>query len=476
MRLAWNDTLNTVVMTMSYGTELCWPCNTWSRTKTNGMSIKSNIFDCINEYVAQMPAGKILILEDYYSAIYELLSNNSRVQEVNSYLKPMITSILELFDWNVFKLWCIIHGKMELQIGIKDELGDKDTQGLTYFTKDYEDLAIFSVLLKLIMPIWGMYAYIMKNTLSTLSIPINAVELIRNNYIENNPAFIKLEHYVDSFADNRVKTRGFSLLNNIGSEEINEHLLSMGLWKKIIIFNVRETNTSIVRNLFRILIDKADKVNSGGPNPKKLVDDGTTPDITFCDRYKITQRVSPAVSVITDYYIQTYTDVALSIDPTISVNTVINIRNNIPNGLKLSGLHITIMSLVCKRVLYGRNLQLNNYLPLLNICAVTSALLLHWGFPAISKILIQIPSERDIYSTKAGGNQTYLQLKDDIKIVLNSIYSFSTTITKSGIYHPGLRLIDTVVKEVNSSLWEIPDYELSNIRNEIAELLIKQEF
>ena len=170
MRLEWNDSNNTVMMTLSDKTELCWPCNTWSRTKANGVSIKSNIFDCINEYIAQMPLGKIRILEDHYLAIFELLSTNARVQEVNSYLKPMIASIFELFDWNVFKLWCIIYGKMELQIGIKDELGDKDTHGLTFFTKDYEDLAVFSVLLKLVMPIWGMYAYVMKNTLSTLSI------------------------------------------------------------------------------------------------------------------------------------------------------------------------------------------------------------------------------------------------------------------------------------------------------------------
>jgi len=470
MKLEWIPTLSATRAFLLDGTVLEFNCKIWSRSKIKDKiilhdsldeEVNPDLYNCINKYWGMQTQQELLKFEALYIEAYNTLDSELELNELNIELNRIIFNLMSLFDWNRFKLWCIIHGDFNLTVGIKDELGEKDSIEFTYFTKDYEDLVFFSIIMKAIMPIWGMYYNNLNRLVGKEYVLLSALELIRNDYTDSNPAFTKLEQYVNTIASEKIKITGFSITNDIGSEEIPDYLLAFALWKKVCIFDPRVYNDSIIRNIHALLKDRCDRINGGGPNQKNINDEKEA-ERSIVDTYKIVQRIPPSVEVITSYFIQNNYARYENISP----DEFNRVRSLLPPSFDIKEYHTPILAAVCGKEIGGRNIRLIRYEPLIDLITIAHIKLIRWNLLALAELIISNPKQKNFNTMSVNNNKNQNILMSQINAQLHSIYRYA------GNQNPGLKLIETIIKEVSGFDYQFQIGEFENIAIEIAQLLI----
>lgn len=469
MILEWVNSISVVRVHLSDRTELEFPAKAWNRSRLkvkvqydedSNEEVSPNIFNTINLYFSQQPRDKILKIEQLYRNIYETLEVEDDVTTLNSTLNKLIYDLFCMFEWSSFAMWLIIHGELNLSIGAKDSLGEKDTLEITYFTQDYENLVFFSVLLKTIMPIWGMYHNNMAKVLGKDRVLLSAVDLIRNPYTDENPAFVRLEKYAEDFSADRIKVNGFSIASDISTGEIPDYMLAFALWKKVCIFDGRVQAKSVIRDVHAILKDRCARIETAGPT-QKIFENSSGEEISIVDTWKVVQRVPPAIEVIVTHSLH---DLPAQLDPDLKLTDINDIRNKIPSNLVIRDFHIPIVAAVCGHIVGNRDLLLVMHEVLLDIIAITAAALAKWEYPALSSILVATPKIKNMYDLSLNNNTSQIPLTADNIIALKALYKYA------GDNNPGLKLIENTIRVVNTLAWDIPGIE--TLTNELARLLL----
>lgn len=466
MKLKWDPTLNTVIIEFHDNTFAECPGGAWSRVSA---IMVNDIFATINKYWSTLPMNKVLDFENIYKQIMECFNDRTDAHVLNPKLKPLCEQLLRLFDWNYFKLWCVNHGGLRMDNGIKESLDDKDKEGLTYYTEDYKDLLVLSVMLKSILPVWGAYHDELTDSIGKYHIHIAALDLIRSEYFNNLPPLVKLESYIEAFTEIKITKAGYSLLSGIGGEEVPSFLLALALIKKVVIFNVQDGSASIVKNVYHLLTERCKEITRFKPNEKKDID-SEGGDLSIADRYKIVQRIPPAVSEMLSFYGSDFRRVARDIDPTIP-DVLIEKYAGVKPDLDIKEFHLPILSFVCVRVMKGRSLRIIPYGVFLNMIKASAAALDHWGFLEIAELITSTPSPKDIYqvSSSLTGNRSFKLLDIGKLNDLNLIYRYTTNNK-----NPGITVIDNILTEVIKYDWRVKSENFNDLRNSIATLIVKQ--
>ena len=249
IQLVWDNNNSSVLVYLKDDKTLVFTANAWSRSRladrvfyhndkedADSDGVTLDIFSVINRYLLTLDENTLDRMEQLYLEIYKVLDNDiENINVFNISLNKLISDLMFCINWNHFTNWCYHYGDLNLSIGFKESLAETDKHETTYFTKDYAELVFLSVLLKLIMPIWGMYFSLTVNMLGKERTPIHAIDLIRNDYTENNAAFIKLENHAAHYVEKNISAAGFSIVGDISLDELPEYLLSVALWKKVII-------------------------------------------------------------------------------------------------------------------------------------------------------------------------------------------------------------------------------------------------
>lgn len=466
MQLHWVPSINSIVVEFSNGEKV--ECNgvLWSRIS---VSLNPNLFQGINRYWSTRQPEVIREWETLYRQVFEIFKEHERPKETIQLLSPLIERMFQLMNWDHFRIWAMMHGNIAMQNGIKDKLDDKDKEGLTYYTQDYEDLMIFSIMLKSIMPIWGIFHNEYTEIIGKHSVHISAYNLIRSVTTINLPPIIKLDSYIQHFVQNKVDTVGFSLISGIGTEEIPTLLMAHALIKKVIVFDAEDMSSSIIKNVYHLLTERCNEINR--TKPKEKVDtEGNVNDASASDMYKIIQRIPPSVSAMIEYYTQDIPKMIRDIDNTVP-ELLINKYMNINSELTFQPYHLQIIGVICNRILSARSLHLINYRSLVAVSKAAACIAEHWGFLEVSELLLVTPTKRDIYqiSSSITGNRTYNLLHPTLAVEVTNLYKY-----QSNNKIPGLILIDTIVKEVLKYDWNVTSSNFVDLRNSIAQLLIKQ--
>lgn len=468
MFMTWNSHGSLITIKFSDGRETVWPCKLWSRS---GDVVNDSIFDVFNKYWATAPAAHRTAAETEMLKAFTLFEEDnldtSPTRLINE-LKVITANLISLYDWKAFRLWCLTAGEMNASVGIKDELNEIDTNDMTYFTKDYEDLIVMSVMLKTIMPIWGYFEMSARSSIGNQFINLTALEMLRATAIVDLPPFKKLESYIAGFVASRITTQGFSLVNMVGTDEIPDHLMALAIIKKVILFNGRTPDVSIITNVYHVLQQQCKAINNSKPNNKKGKDEKGD-DISITDRYKIVQSFPPGIIVLAEHYLENPRKVARHIDPTLDLEIFDKVENDISPDLTISDFHLPLVSGICSAAVNARSMKLVNYVSMVNAIKVAAALTLHWGFPAISGLLINNSEDRDMSKITLSSSTQHrsFALKTELNKELTELYKYPTN------KHPGNVLMEQIVTEINSKDWEVDPEMFKELRNEIARLLIK---
>ena len=467
MRLSWHKGLTAIVLHYSNGETVEWSGAVWSRV---GGILSDNIFAVINKYWESIPQEQVLKFENCYRKIHDCFEENLAAHVLTAELKPLVADLLNLFNWPQFRLWCVLHGDMMLGNGIKDTLDDKDKEGLTYYTEDYTDLMVFSVMLKTIMPIWGRYHEELDETIGKYYIHISAVDLIKAGNTVTLPPMLKLESYIDCFTEIKIKRTGFSIMSGIGTEEIPAFLAALALIKKVVIYDARDPDGSIVKNVYHLLTERCKEIATVRPNQKSDIDTEGG-DLGIADRYKIVQRIPPAISTMMEYDGKDVNKLAKLLDPTIPNELIIKYRDGVSGSLDLSPFHLPLLALVCGSVIKGRTLKIVPYETVLNTIKAAAAVLEHWGYLEMAELLTVQPVKKDMFLVSSGSNnnRSYTQLQPSLLHELNGLYPHI-----SNGKNPGITLIDNTIREMIKYEWRVRSENFDDMRNSIARLLLKQ--
>lgn len=467
MNLQWHNGVKDIIVKFSNGDIHECSGSVWSRV---GDALAEDVFVAINLYWSKIPNEQVLLFENKYREIIACFAVATDPHILNVKLKPLVCQLLDLFDWAYFKLWCNLHANLFLDNGIKDTLDDKDKEGLTYYTEDYNDLMVFSIMLKAVMPVWGMYHKEFTESIGKYYIHIAAVELIRSPAINKLAPMLKLESYIECFTKIKVKKTGYSLLSGIGSEEIPTFLMSLALIKKVVIYNVQDPNSSIVKNVYHLLNERCNEITKFKPNEKKDTDTEGG-DLAIADRYKIVQRLSPGASEMVRYYGNDILKMAMAIDPTVPRSLVLEYASKVGNSLNFTENHIPILALIGGNVISGRTLRVVPYETVMNMTKACAAVAEHWGYLEVAELLTVQPIKKDIMviSSSAAGNRSFSQLRPDIASAMSQIYVYL-----SNNKNPGITLIDAVIKDIIKFEWPVKSENFNDIRNSLALLFIKQ--
>lgn len=463
IKLEWLNKNTEILITFSENESLIFGASSWHRAKISEKLIKQRvvnndedddiplcIFDSINKWLLNQNDALLNKLKDLYIKAFNILDMQTDIIYINNSLSEIILEIFNLCEWNSFREWLLEYGDLNVAIGYKEELGEKDSASLTYFTEDYKDIIVFSTLLKLIIPIWGMYEKGLCRVLDSDTLLMMAVSLIRNDYTDNNPAFIRLQQYVDSKIGNKNEIPGFSIIKTISQDEIPEYLFALALWKKICIFDVKGNNP-IIKDIHAVLQDRTDRMSKMIPRPKKHINDRHE-DVTAVEMYKITSRIPPAITVMLSKYIESIVFIQ-HVEQDLDIEEVINKRRFVDKNLAIRNFHISIVSLVCGKHLGIRSTLLLDYETLVTTILVTSEALKILGFNIIAELLVTVPEEKDIYSFTINGSKPQIPIPTSIINKLDNDYIFCHNT------NPALNSIDCIMKEVNNYLWNISNYE-----------------
>lgn len=465
MRLKWDSSKKLIIMTFRNGSVLEWPGAAWSRA---GSHITEGLFDPINDWWETRDPALIEQFELNYQRIHDRFNDPIDPATFTKEMQKLMTPLLKPVDWENFKTWCLVKGRLFLTNGEKTNLDEKDHAGITYFTEEYTDLMVFSVILKIVMPVWGAYHKAMDKVIGKDFLHMEAINTIAIPMITKLPPWKKLEDYVQHFADLRIKKDGFTLTKGIGRGEIPDYLFSLALIKKVVIYNVRSRDRSIVTDVYHTLNERCGDVNKPGVTQKLYMDEASE-EISVVDQYKIVQRIPPAISAMIEHSLEDMEALIKDIDSTAPFKTVKTIRENLPLGLTVADYHIALTGIVMNDVLGARNLMLVDYTHLLNAIAVSVVILKHKGFDEIAMLLTTQPSKRDMYEINFSDitGRTFTVLDNAIAEELQLIYKY-----QSQQLNPGILLIESIVKDISRYDWNVDYAPFNDMRNAIGRLLI----
>lgn len=473
MKLAWTKTKPFALITeFRDGSSLMWPAGEWGRAKRVG---ENTMFDPINLYLSKLPNDKMETIEAVYRSVYEVFEGEFHELPIRSliqYLTEQMEVLFSQVDWRHFNVTLLTANAVYLENGIKDRLDEKDRESITYLTKDYRELILFSVLVKLALPIWGIFYASLGSTIGKPAIGMRALNLIEVPSITHLQPWKKLVTHVENFAALHISESGNSILAEIGTEDIPEYLLSLTVSKKVAVHDATSTLSNLAADIYTTLFDRCGDINSHRPNDK-IPNEGQSNEIGIADQYKPAQRISAAIIEMLHVYIEDYQRLARKIDPTIDQSLVerriAEVRSR--PELEIGDYHRSLCAAALHRVISSKTFSIIDYPHMITSIGVSSALLEHWGFPGLAQLMVMVPQDPNLHRIRVADSsaRAFGDLPTAIFAELDAMYPY-----KAMGANPAIAVIDNIVSEIARYRWDIDDSEFDNIRVNLARLILEK--
>ena len=387
------------------GEEIPWQVATYSRSM---LSDVSQMFTNINKFMASLPMETQDTLWACYNQIMEIMEGVSDPMRLHSQVQSQVRKMYELISFDDLKKWVMVYGHIDIPPDLKQDysgITSEVEQDLTYPREDYYDLAVFSIMTKLMVPIFGEYIQRMgKDVVGTRFKEHYAFSLLARTHVIEQPAFHRLHRYVEAKALNERRKnpaeyrRNSAIFKGLGTEELPDWLLSRTIVRRVAIHEERG-GVNIVAKVFGYIdqqIKALDK-NFGERVADKPLFNGKTEEdnISVAENYKVKEEISAGDLSVLSIYTEEMFDMAGRVDPNFD-RTKIELCEKAclaHQYLEVCEHHITITQWVLSKAISPRGIPFLNKQALLKAIAVTQGLLWHWGFTEIALLMLAEPSE-----------------------------------------------------------------------------------
>lgn len=487
-----------VITTSHNGLSLQWDAGVYIKANLNTIEA---VFRDINGFWAQLPMEKQDDIWGCYQLIHETLNGVGDFAKLQNRLSGLVKTLYEYHSLQDINKYVQLYTNIAYPVSLKEIYGPNDPKDRTYLRSDYVKLVNLAIALRPMVPIWGEYILRVRNQSGSNYKEYQAVGLLSKAYIISCEPMTQLRDYVTS--SSQYATRSVSaIMGGLGSTELPEWLLAITLIRRVALGEVSaiDDKTNLVSNIYNFVtntLTSLDRKFDGRINEKYRENDGAGDDdnASLAESYKIKQPVSDGDLIAIGVYCEDPHKLALQIDPSVSLDVLNSCLHSLDNmgEMEIKQHHITLTQWVTAVTLPPRGIPHLNKPTMLNVMAVTQAILWHWGFNDLACLATASTVEMKAnYLLGAADSRAKISraLVEELALAYPHVprpTNRERTVRQS---NPGCKAVDLLCAEMVRSEWYIhAPQELINIssagnnnrrmvipadiKNQLAELVLK---
>lgn len=486
------DATNLTSIRTSHGNEsLLWDVSGYGRSK---FSKPHALFDELNAYWARLPEETQGRIWEIYKNLQQDIRMIADPHRLQSTLRGRIRDLYELMPFADLKKWVLLYGNIHIPTNTRQDYAENHIPERTYLKNDYQDLAVFSIALKAMVPIFGEYISHVKPVVGTNFKESRALNLLSESDLRRSPAWQRLMVYIEASVNNESLATS-AILGGLGTAELPGWLMAKAVVRRLAIgeVSVDEDNSNLVSNIHHIInanLRSMDRSFDGRVSNKNVSSgDGEEDNMSFAENYKVKQQIPDGDILVLDAYTQSVEDMARHVDPTVDMEKVhmcVEMAQANP-FINYTQHHITLTQWIMKSAIAPRGILHLNKPALLRTVGCAQGILWHWGF--IDLAVLMLCESHGQFSSMEQSQKIPRDLQEKL-LEIYPHYQRRAGQQRETKANVGIRAIDELWQGIMTNDWRALGPSLllqeatsisgesmmmvpANLRAQLAELLIK---
>lgn len=459
----------------------------------------NKLFENINNYFSSLKKYEQDAIWDIYKKTYVAMEEISDSVRLHQHLQGLMKKLFDIVTFDSVKKWTLGYGEVVLPDDLKNDYSPEDTtqriRNRTYLRDDYYNLAIFSIQLKTMVPMFGEYIRRVNKEVGTKFKESQSLNLLAKTELVASDPFKRLLTYIEASIEGE-EVRNSAILSGLGTSELPYWLLSRVIIRKVAVSEVN-MGENIISNIYHSVtqqITQLDKTFNGRINSKREPDRGSEEDKTsFIENYKINQELSDGDLVMLSVYADNISNMVNKIDPTVPKNFIASSTQlaRAAGEIQISQHQLVLAQWILSKAIPPRGIPLLNKRSLLNAMAATQSILWNWELYELALLMFVEP----VKSSGYGANITATRLSRKYVDMFLEVYPYyqKATVRDDNLRQTNVacKAIDTVALPLIQSEWNYwapnelleklnlssgdnkPYVVSAEIKHNLAELLIK---
>lgn len=424
--------ITTAIMTHG-DVEIPWDASVIEKTSFTG---KFDIFEQLNGYWASQPKAKQDKIFDTYIRIKETFGSVWEHEQLTQRLYDLIAELLSYHELDDVSHYVSFYSNIRIPDTVKAAFIDSDdnpgTRERTYVKDDYHWLAVMTLALRAMIPVWGEYISRTEEETGTTYKEYYATRLLAKSNIIHTQAWEKLRVFVEHSlpAD---KSMVSAILGGISSEDFPFWILSLVVVRRLTVGDLRgiEPGASLVTFIYKYIGQRAkghDANFIGAVKEKTLENhsqDGEN-NLSKLEGCKTKQEISAGDIVVQWFYASNVRAVAEKIcpgiDPELLDQSMRSVR--VLEGEQLWKPQIVLCQWVLRSALSPRGLELLEKKSVVDCIGIAQALLWHHGHKELAGLISAVTQTTKNGMSITGTNQRH-RIPKELVEEINRHYPFA---------------------------------------------------
>lgn len=380
---------------------LSWNVSVFDKTRFAGVQ---DPFKEINAFWAWLQPMRRVRIYNVYKQIHDEINDVTNTSFLQERLQTLVTELYAEQPLEEFNHWVHYYGSISYPSNFKHQHDPDDPMPeRTYLISDYKELAVITLALRVMFPIWGHYMNIIRRNMDTDWKEYYSIQLIYNTYIHQTNAIQRLHDYIQSIISTDLDNTS-AILSTLSSAELVDWLLAIIIIRRLSAgdLDAGETTGNIVTNIHRFVDNTTrDLERKFGKTSEKY---GEAPinndaETSLIEDYRTKEETSIGDSVLFDVYCQHYCHNALAkADPTAPLSHLQYILQNETGALLTSSIHeiqLRLIEWMFPDQISPVGVENLNKPYLVTMMAVSHVLLWHWGFHDLAALSTAVCRDYD---------------------------------------------------------------------------------
>lgn len=410
-----------------------WDASVIEKTSFTG---KFDIFEQLNGYWETQPKAKQDKIFSTYVRIKETFGSIWDHDLLTQRLYDLIAELLSYHELEDVAHYVSFYSNIRIPDTVKATFVDSDdnpgTRERTYLKEDYHWLAVMTLALRSMIPVWGEYISRTEEEAGTTYKEYYATRLLAKSGIIHTQAWEKLRVFVEHSlpAD---KSMVSAILGGISSEDFPFWILSLVVVRRLTVGDLRgvEPGASLVTFIYKYIGQRAkghDANFIGAVKEKTLENhsqDGEN-NLSKLEGCKTKQEISAGDIAVQWFYASNTEMVAKRICPDIDMQVLQQSLTSVQalQGQQLWKPQVVVSQWVLRPALSPRGQELLEKMTVIDCIGVTQALLWHRGHKEIAGLVSAIAQSSKNAMSLTGTNQRH-RIPKDLVEEINRLYPYS---------------------------------------------------
>lgn len=229
----------------------------------------SAVVGAINAFWKSLPQDALSKLFELYKEAHEIMEFVSEHLILHEQLAKVSCEIVDFYNFETFHYFMLKNRPVHIPDDLKmqyDEFSPDNSR--TYLLNDYLQLVTFSVILKTMIPIWGEYIQIISTSVGSEFKESRAAALIKSSALMRSPPALRLERYVEAYADTDTLNLP-AILGNMSSVDFPDFLRTLTIVRRLATCRLPgnaacpdEPPTHLIRDIYGFLKSKVNNADT----------------------------------------------------------------------------------------------------------------------------------------------------------------------------------------------------------------------